>query len=152
MLAPRERLPALSSLRHTNLTRRIDPRHPGTSEILHPQKNMNSEFQNSTHGKRASFSQNSKTWRPFSENVCFSPKSIDFCKKWWLSRKIPDFPETIPACLNFGHRHMFFLYPKKLSCSSRNTYIKNIRVRLLGKASCLLKKLKKRFKTNEFCW
>ena len=60
MLAPRERLPALSSLRHTNLTRRIDPRHPGTSEILHPQKNMNSEFQNSTHGKRASFSQNSQ--------------------------------------------------------------------------------------------
>ena len=47
MLAPRERLPAQSVLRHTNLTRRIDPRHPGTSEILHPQKNMNSEFQNS---------------------------------------------------------------------------------------------------------
>ena len=45
MLAPRERLPALSSLRHTNLTRRINPRHPGTSEILHPQKNINSEFQ-----------------------------------------------------------------------------------------------------------
>ena len=45
ILAPPERLPALSSLRHTNLTRRIDPRHPGTSEILHPQKNMNSEFQ-----------------------------------------------------------------------------------------------------------
>ena len=44
ILAPRERLLALSSLRHTNLTRRIDPRHPGTSEILHPQKNMNSEF------------------------------------------------------------------------------------------------------------
>ena len=47
MLAPRGRLAALSSLRHTNLTRRIDPRHPGTVEILHPQKNMNSEFQNS---------------------------------------------------------------------------------------------------------
>ena len=47
MLAPRERLSALNSLRHTNLTRRIDPRHPGTSEILHLQKNMNSEFQNS---------------------------------------------------------------------------------------------------------
>ena len=60
MLAPREKLPALSSLRHTNLTRRIDPRHPGTSEILHLQKNMNSEFQISTHGKLASFSQNSQ--------------------------------------------------------------------------------------------
>ena len=45
VLASRERLPALSALRHTNLTRRIDPRHPGTSEILYPQKDMNSEFQ-----------------------------------------------------------------------------------------------------------
>ena len=37
MLTPRERLPALSLLRQTNLTRRIDPRHPGTSGILYPQ-------------------------------------------------------------------------------------------------------------------
>ena len=37
---------------------------------------------------------------------------------------------------------MFFLYPKKLSYSSRNAYIKKIRVRLLGKSYCLLKNLK----------
>ena len=52
------------------------------------------------------------------------------------------FLETIPACLNFGYRHIFFLYPKKLSYSSRNAYIKKIRVRLLGEASSLLKNLK----------
>ena len=28
------------------------------------------------------------------------------------------FRETIPACLNFATPHIFFLYPKKLSCSS----------------------------------
>ena len=33
---------------------------------------------NSTHGKRASFSQNSQTWRPFSENLCFSWKVCEF--------------------------------------------------------------------------
>ena len=53
-----------------------------------------------------------------------------------------NFLETIPAYLNFGHRHIFFLYPKKLSYSSSNAYIKKIRVRLLGKASCLLKNFK----------
>ena len=56
--------------------------------------------------------------------------------------KIPDFPETIPAYLNFATAHIFFLYPKKLSYSSRNAYIKKIRVRLLGEASSLLKNLK----------
>ena len=43
--------------------------------------------------------------------------------------------------MNFGTPHMFSLYPKKLSYSSRNAYIKKIRVRRLGKASCLLKNL-----------
>ena len=36
-----------------------------------------------------------------------------------------DFCETIPAYLNFAAAHIFFLYPKKLSYSSRNAYIKN---------------------------
>ena len=53
-----------------------------------------------------------------------------------------DFPETIPAYLNFAAVHIFFLYPKKLSYSSRNAYIKKIRVRELGEASRLLKNLK----------
>ena len=55
---------------------------------------------------------------------------------------MPNFPETSPAYLNFGYRHIFFLYPKKLSYSSRNAYIKKIRVRELGKPTCLLKNLK----------
>ena len=77
-------------------------------------------------------------------NMCvFSPKSSDFCKKNHdLPEQIPDFPETIPAYLNFAAAHMFFLYPKKLSYSSRNAYIKKIRVRELGDASCLLNNLK----------
>ena len=53
-----------------------------------------------------------------------------------------DFRETIPAYFNFGAAHIFFPYPKQLSYSSRNAYIKKIRVRELGEASCLLKKLK----------
>ena len=53
-----------------------------------------------------------------------------------------DFPETIPAYLNFAAAHIFSLYPKKLSYSSSNAYIKKIRVRLLGEASSLLKNLK----------
>ena len=53
-----------------------------------------------------------------------------------------DVPETIPVYLNFAAAHMFFIYPKKLSYSSRNAYIKKIRVRLLGEAPCLLKNLK----------
>ena len=52
------------------------------------------------------------------------------------------FRETIPACLNFGHQHIFFLYPKKLSYSSRNAYIQKLRARGLGYASCLLEDLK----------
>ena len=143
MLAPCERLQAPSSLRHTNLTRRIDPRHPGISKILHPQKNMNSEFQNSIHGKRAPFSQNSHKWRHvfwkcafFDEIVWFSQNASGF------SWKIPEFSETIPAYLNFATAHIFFLCPKKLSYSSRNAYIKKTRVRLLGEASSLLKNFK----------
>ena len=45
---------------------------------------------------------------------------------------------------------MFFLYPKKLSYSSRNAYIKKIRVRELGEATSLLKKNRKHLTTNEF--
>ena len=41
--------------------------------------------------------------------------------------------------MNFAAAHMFFLYPKKLSYSSRNAYIEKIRARLLGKPTCLLK-------------
>ena len=70
-------------------------------------------------------------------------KSSDFPKK------IHAFLETIPADLNFAAAHIFFVYPKKLSYSSRNAYIKKIRVRLLGEASSLLKNIKKRIKTNE---
>ena len=95
---------------------------------------------NSTHGKRAPFSQISQKWRPFSENVRFSPKLSDFRKNNDFPEKILDFPETIPAYLNFAAAHIFFVYPKKLSYSSRNAYIKKIRVREL--ASSLLKNLK----------
>ena len=45
------------------------------------------ESTNSTHGKRASFSQISQKWRPFSENVRFSPKLSDFRKKTRFSWK-----------------------------------------------------------------
>ena len=45
---------------------------------------------------------------------------------------------------------MFFIYPKKLSYSSRNAYIKKIRVREPGGATCVLKNLKKRTTTNAF--
>ena len=44
--------------------------------------------------------------------------------------------------MNFAAAHIFFLYPKKLSYSSRNAYIKKIRARDLGKASRLLKSFK----------
>ena len=69
-------------------------------------------------------------------------KLNDFRKKHDFPKNIPDFPETIPACFNFGYRHILFLYPKKLSYSSSNAYIKKIRVREPGKASCLLKNFK----------
>ena len=72
-----------------------------------------------------------------------------FVKNHDFPENIQDFPETIPAYLNFAARPMFSLYPKKLSYSSSNAYIKKIRVRELGDASCLLKELKKRLKTNE---
>ena len=65
-----------------------------------------------------------------------------FVKNNDFPEKIHDFPETIPAYLNFATAHIFFLYPKKLSYSSRNAYIKKIRVRLLGKPACLLENLK----------
>ena len=52
----------------------------------------------------------------------------------------------------FAATHIIFPYPKKLSYSSRNAYIKKIRVRLLGDASCLLKNFKTRLKTYEFFW
>ena len=38
---------------------------------------------NSTHGKRASFSQNSQKWRPFFENVCFSWTFVEFVRFSW---------------------------------------------------------------------
>ena len=53
-------------------------------------------------------------------------------------KKIHDFLETISAYLNFAAARIFSLYPKKLSYSSRNAYIKKIRARELGEASCLL--------------
>ena len=60
-----------------------------------------------------------------------------------------DLPETSPTYLNFGYQHIFFLYPKKLSYLSRNAYIKKIRVRELGKPTCLLKNAYKL--TSCFC-
>ena len=52
--------------------------------------------------------------------------------------------------MNFAAAHIFFLYPKKLSYSSRNAYIKKIRVRELGEASSLLKDLKNASKLTSF--
>ena len=65
-----------------------------------------------------------------------------FVNKYDCPKNIPDFPETIPAYLNFAAAHIFSLYPKKLSYSSRSAHIMKIRVRLLGNASCLRKNLK----------
>ena len=65
-----------------------------------------------------------------------------FVKNNDFPKNILDFPETIPAYLNFGYRHISFLYPRKLSYSCRNAYIKKIRVRLLGKPTCLLNNIK----------
>ena len=67
-----------------------------------------------------------------------------------VRKKMPDFPETIPAYLNFATAHIFSVYPKKLSYSSRNAYIKKIRVRELGKPTCLLKNLKNAYKLTSF--
>ena len=80
----------------------------------------------------------------------WTPNRMIFVKYHDVPKNIPDFPETIPAYLNFATAHIFFLYPKKLSCSSRNAYIKKIRVRLLGDASCLLKNLKNAYKLTSF--
>ena len=65
-----------------------------------------------------------------------------------------DFLETIPANLNFAAAHIFSFYPKKLSYSSRNAYIKKIRARRLGEASCLIENFKnaENTKTNDFVW
>ena len=65
-----------------------------------------------------------------------------FVKNNDFPKNIPDIPETSPAYLNFAAAHTFLLYPKKLSYSSRNAYIRKIRVRELGKPTCLLKNLK----------
>ena len=46
----------------------------------------------------------------------------------------------IPAYFNFATPRVFLHYPKKLSYSSRNTYIQKLTVRLLGDDSCLIKK------------
>ena len=59
-----------------------------------------------------------------------------------------NFLETIPAYLNFAEFSDLFLYPKKLSYSSSNAYIKKLRVRLLGNASCMLKNAK----TQQTVW
>ena len=94
---------------------------------------------------------------PFLKTCVFFAEISIFRRNWLIlmktndfPQKIPDFPETIPAYLNFGYRHIFFLYPKKLSYSSVNAYIKKIRVRELGKATRLLKNLKKCLQTYEF--
>ena len=65
-----------------------------------------------------------------------SVKNNDFPEK-----KIPGFPETILAYLNFAAAHMFSIYLKKLSYSSRKAYIKKIRVRPVQKPACLRKNL-----------
>ena len=80
---------------------------------------------------------NSSFWTPKTPNFGFSFRfRVQGLGVWG------DFRETIPVCFNFGYRHIIFLYPKKLSYSSRNAYIKKIRVRELGKPSRLLKNFK----------
>ena len=65
--------------------------------------------------------------------------------------KIPNFPDTIPAYLNFGYRHIFFLYPKKLSYSSRNAYIgKETKSAGAWNANLSSQKSQKRPQTYEF--
>ena len=63
---------------------------------------------------------------------------------------MPNFPETIPPYLNFAELYRFSFYPKKLSYSSSNSYMKKIRVRLLGKATCLLTNFKNAQKLMSF--
>ena len=76
---------------------------------------------------------NSSFWSPTTSNLGFRG----------LGGLRGDSRETIPVCFNFGHRHIFFLYTKKLSYSSRNAYINEIRARGLSETS-------KTKKTNEF--
>ena len=74
--------------------------------------------------------------------LILDPKSFKFYRNIGSSRPSRgsfDFPETIPAYLNFATAHIFFIYPKKLSYSSRNAYLKKIRVQELGEASSLFK-------------
>ena len=66
----------------------------------------------------------------------------DFRKKYDFRKKRRIFLETIPAYLNFAEFYRFSFYPKKLSYSSSNAYIKKIRVRELGKPTRLFKNLK----------
>ena len=64
---------------------------------------------------------------------------------------MPSFLETIPANLNFAEFHRLSFYPKKLSYSSSNAYyVKKIRARLLGEATCVLKNLKNAYKLTRF--
>ena len=67
-----------------------------------------------------------------------------------MQKRVQSLGFRVQGGSNFGTPHIFFLYPKKLSYSSRNTYIKKIRVRPLGKASCLLKNLKNKYKLMSF--
>ena len=78
----------------------------------------------------------------FLKMCVFRRNIVIFVKIMIFLKQIPDFPETIPAYFNFAAAHIIFVYPKKLSYSSRNSYIKKIRVRLLGETSSLLKNLK----------
>ena len=73
-----------------------------------------------------------------------------FVKNNDFPKNVPDFPESIPAYLNFAARHMFSLYPKKLSYSSSNAYIKKIRVRELGKPTCLRNNFKNTYNLTSF--
>ena len=82
--------------------------------------------------------------------IILDPQNIKFLGFRGLVGIEGDFRETIPACFNFAAAHIFSLYPKKLSYSSRNAYIKKIRVRELRKPTCLLTNLKKRLQTYEF--
>ena len=90
---------------------------------------------------------NSSFWTPKTSNFWF--RGLEFSLEF---RVWGDFRETIPVCFNFGYHQIFFLYPRKLSYSSSNAYIKKIRVRELGKPTRLLKNLKNAFKlTSCFC-
>ena len=89
---------------------------------------------------------NVRLFRRIHRNEHVSPKLSDFRKKVTIFiQQIPICPENIPAYSNFAEFYRFSFYPKKLSYSSSNAYIKKIRARELGKASCLLKNFKNEF-------